>query len=180
MNYIRNKKGLIFIFLIFCILSSKSQIKETVLHFDCEIPIDNINNLIKQQNLPFEIVVDSVSPQKGSWFDCIIEHKSRDEKIEIYRMTGEANCILEICKINQNNQFYFRILITELLVGYDFFLLLQLSPFKLFKSEDYNFEQNEGYTFLDDSISKKKKTVKIKFFNSQEIKTIQMQEMPYK
>jgi len=157
----------IFLFItisFFCLNNLYSQTKR-IITFSDEMSTHSINKVLRQSNLPFELSEDSINPFSNK---INLYYKKTTNKI----FSTYSN-ISSIFQIDYKQKKYYLILFYDY-VGYDFFLLVQLSPFKLFKSQNYNFEQNEGYTFLDSSINIKDKTIKIKLCDSYEIKTIKM------
>lgn len=140
----------------------------TKLCFQIGLSTHIINSDLKEYNYPFELLEDSLSNK----VDLYYKTKKMNKKSRIFSTYSNMESFFQInCK---QRKYYLMVFHNS--AGYDFFILVQQYPFKLFKSEDYNFEQDRDYRFLDSSLNLKYKSIKIEFRNSSEIKTIQMRE----
>jgi len=97
---------------------------------------------------PIEILIDSTSPKKGQWGDYVINFKSKTNTIiEVQRIDASSNEIGETVTITkaQGTMMYI-IPIYELLVGYDYCIVIRENPFSCFISDKFNMNDSE-YSF---------------------------------
>lgn len=98
-------------------------------------------------NLPkdsVKIVLDTINPKISSWGDYIVQIAESDKKNRIvYRIDASSNDLGVLWKIKLNGNMLYVIPIYELLVGYDYFFVMQTNPFKCYISKPFNYSQQE-------------------------------------
>ena len=135
----------------------------TKLCFQIGMSTRTINNNLKKYKFPFEYLEDSLSNKSDLYY------KTKKKMKKVFSTSTNIEYFLQI---NHKQRKYYLIQFRDS-AEYDFFILVQQSPFKLFKSEDYNVKQNWDYIFLDASLNLKDKNIKIELNHSQGTKTIQ-------
>ncbi|MDP4183836.1 MAG: hypothetical protein Q8862_01580 [Bacteroidota bacterium] len=141
------------------------------------LSIDAQTKKVTQSIGPIMILLDSISPKKSTWGDYIIQYNdiNSNRTTEILRVDASSNDIGKIIEIKQVDQKIFIIPIYELLVGYDYFIVIKSLPTNYFISKKFNFN---GDKYIIDKnninvnncpfyilICKNNKSEKIKLYN---------------
>lgn len=166
-------KKIFYIIIVFFTLINKvlAQEESHSIYFNNELSIDSINALLIEKSFPFKLCSKFINSKKVEK-ELVINY-GINKKNEIYKTYSELNGIIKI--INKEEKFYLMLFYDQ--VGYDFFLIVQETPFMVFKSEHYNYEQDEGYRFIIESLDFENKTIKI-FLNESKIeKTINFNDL---
>ena len=127
-------------------------------YLDHDINIDSVNKLLSNSNFPFCLKhtkygkddVDILSYQNGT-----------QKAIDLY----ESNChspeyIYGISRLEYDSVSFYRIIISEDVVGLDYFILVRTAPFSVYVSDPYNINAM-SYKFIEESIDFEKHTIKI-------------------
>lgn len=165
----KNRRSIIFIFVIFIaqLIVLKVEAQElSRISFNEKLTVQEINILLKQNNYPFFIVVDSISSNRISNIDNIVFSKIGDVSKQILRFDSSAEGIEWISQISNQKNLIYRISLGEYLVGYDRFLVYDPITLDSFLSEKYNYEQS-SYSFVDKFINLKSGRLRIKFKNGE-------------
>jgi hypothetical protein len=97
-------------------------------------------NLLKDSII--NIVLDTINPKISSWGDYIVQIADSDKKSRIvYRIDASSNDLGILKKVKLNKNTLYIIPICELLVGYDYFFVIQANPFKCYISKPFNYSQ---------------------------------------
>lgn len=172
------KTNLFFLILFFIFKNNYviGQQVSTTIFIHCELSIDSANKLLEEKQIPFRVLVDTITPQNGSWIDYVIQYYDNEKIREIYRIDGQGECLSEISVITENNNVIYRLLISELIVGFDYFFLILKDPFEYFISDRYNYE-DEMYKFDDTKINLKEKYLEIYLLESKRNKKINFKKL---
>ena len=127
-------------------------------YLDHDINIDSANKLLSNGNFPFYLKhtkygkddVDILSYQNGT-----------QKAIDLY----ESNChspeyIYGISRLEYDSVSFYRIIISEDVVGLDYFILVRTAPFTIYVSDLYN-SNAMSYKFIEETIDFEKHTIKI-------------------
>ena len=79
----------------------------------------------------FDVRIDSTSIDQWNYVISLCG----DSIIELYRIDGVNNDVSPIQKLTFHNQDFYVILISELLVGYDYYIILMNNPVRFFISD---------------------------------------------
>lgn len=158
------KKHLFLILLIAFFVNCNSLLAqiEHIAHFADDQNIDSIKSTLKYYNLPFKI--------RG------LEMES-EPHIEIYyknkksKIISTYSTLAGIHKIYNNDKYYYLINFYDY-VGYDFFVIVDENPFKVYYSENYNYKQDEGYDFIYKDFNIENGELKIIYSKSKEQETV--------
>lgn len=167
-KFLINKFFFIIISLFVINLNAQSEIRHIRLDYE-NIAIDSINILLNQNSYPFKLTHDTTKLKEGIEELIIFYNNNANE---IFRTNSNLDCIYNIK--NNNSTYYFLFFYDY--VGYDFFILIQQKPFKVFQSDEFNYEQ-EGYKFLFDSLDLSKNTIEICKIDSKKIEKIKFNEL---
>jgi hypothetical protein len=157
--------------LLFTIIISNNtcigqNIQSVSLSSDCiTFSLGSINQILLDKQMPFCFKFYIDTTEENLYCDTIItlEYKNENKLINIYSLNPCYNCFWNILK----HKDYYRIEITELLVGYDYFLIIKEKPFQVYLSDNYNFDQDEPYNFVESSINFKNGVIEIYYPESQ-------------
>jgi len=114
-----------------------------------ELSIDSLNTLLKNNNFPFLVEMDTNN------FPTRLYFVTEKEKKYVFQIDGEGDWFDLIESLVINNKLFFRILIPEAVVGLEYFILVKEDPFEVFLSESYNYN-GEPYYFMNETINLKK------------------------
>lgn len=92
----------------------------------------------------FDVRIDSTSVDKWNYVISLCD----DSIIDLYRIDGVNNEVSPIQKLTFHNQDFYVILISELLVGYDYYIILMHNPVRFFVSdhiEYFDLEDNRTW-----------------------------------
>ena len=140
---------------------SENAINDIVLYRYCldhDINTDSVNKLLSNNNFPLYLKhtkygkddVDILSYQNGT-----------QEPIDFYVSNYYSpEYIYEISRLEYDSVSFYRIIITEDVVGLDYFLLVRTAPFTIYVSDLYN-ANAMSYDFIEESIDFEKNTIKI-------------------
>lgn len=113
------------------------------------IAFDNILFAKGEVNFPndsIKIVLDTINPKISSWGDYIVQIAESDKKSRIvYRIDASSNDFGVLRKVKLKGNVLYVIPIFELLVGYDYFFVLQTNPLKCYISKSFNYSQQEYF-----------------------------------
>ena len=155
---------------------SESAINDIVLYryyLDHDINTDSVNKLLSNNNFPFYLKhtkygkddVDILSYQNGT-----------QEPIDLYVSNYYSpEYIYEISRLEYDSVSFYRIIITEDVVGLDYFLLVRTAPFTVYVSDKYNFNAM-SYKFIEESIDFEKHSIKI-FNEEKEFETVSFAQL---
>ncbi|HRC79686.1 MAG TPA: hypothetical protein PLK25_08275, partial [Bacteroidales bacterium] len=149
-------------------LKAQGEIRHIILDYE-NISVDSINILLNQNSYPFKLTHDTTKLKEGIEVIIIFYNNNANE---IFRTNSNLDCIYNIKK---NNSTYYLLFFYDY-VGYDFFILIQEKPFKVFQSDEFNYEQ-EGYILLFDSLDLSKNTIEIRKIDSKKIEKIKFNEL---
>lgn len=139
---------------------------------DGSISIDSINLLLKNNDYPFilsKVILDNYKTD-------LLKYDDRTcAPIELFAVNHYSpEYVNRIFKIEHESIVYYLIIISEDVVGLDYFLLLLTTPFTVYLSEKYNYDV-KPYHFVENSIDFKKKVIQI-LYDDDEIETIQFKQ----
>ncbi|MBQ7490059.1 MAG: hypothetical protein IJT51_06055 [Bacteroidales bacterium] len=127
---------------------SNAQIIE--LTIDHGLTADSVNNIFIINDLPFEFMdLDSLGHHD------IILHDSLYPPLQLFSSSDNLEYVVKFQVIDR--PCYLFLYYAD--AGYDYFFLWIENTNESFVSDKFNFEQNEGYDFLFDSINMKNHTI---------------------
>lgn len=138
---------------------------DNICSFADEQSIDSINIALLYHKVPFEII----QSENRSFQDIYHINKKKSKIISTY------SNLESIYKITNNDKHYFLILFYDY-VGYDFFLIIQENPLKVYISENFNYKQDEGYDFIDNDFNIKNGELKIRYSESRKEESVRYKQ----
>jgi hypothetical protein len=128
-----------------------------------ESSIDSINLSLLSNQMPFCLKIDSIKHSDSVLEEVLyLQYIDKNKVIDIYSINSITKEFYQITEIKQKSFTYYRVLVCELLVGYDFFLIITENPYECFISEKYNYQDNI-YGFIESSINFKKRYIEVNF-----------------
>ena len=136
--------GVICVNVIFAQDFVKDEIK---LYFDDTTSIDTINNELRKNNIPISVTEAYSETQRT----INLIYKSDTNTIEIENID---DILEEIIKFTLNNNTYY-ICLLYANVGYNYFFLFDIQRGEVSTSGHFNYEQDDGYDFIYESLDDK-------------------------
>ena len=120
---------------------------EIKLHFDDTTSIDTINNELRKNNIPISVTEAYSETQRT----INLIYKSDTNTIEIENIDDILEAIIKFTL--NNNTYYICLLYAN--VGYNYFFLLDIQRGEVSTSGHFNYEQDDGYDFIYESLDDK-------------------------
>lgn len=127
-----------------CCIMGQPQQPQTII-FDTEVSLDSINNVFKNNEIPFRLTLDT-NFNLFLWYDTTI----------IYVTDGQGASLEQVDYFNS----YYILHWDEAIVGFDYLLLVEDKSRNVFISERYN-DKGESYRVITSSINLKKRNIKV-------------------
>jgi hypothetical protein len=152
------------VFVLVNILCSAQNIKTFTV--EQNLSVENCNKLLQKNKLPFCFKI--ALKQNTDYIDTILvlQYINGSKFIDIVSINNSEEYIDEISAICYKSNKYYRILVSEDIVGLDYFLIVKESPFECYISDEYNF-QADYYNFEEYSINFKKGFIEIYYPENQ-------------
>ena len=120
---------------------------EIKLYFDDTTSIDTINNELRKNNIPISVTEAYSETQRT----INLIYKSDTNTIEIENIDDILEAIIKFTL--NNNTYYICLLYAN--VGYNYFFLLDIQRGEVSTSGHFNYEQDDGYDFIYESLDDK-------------------------
>lgn len=169
-------KVFIFISFIFIYFYSNSN-AQVSLGFQCEEDTKIINNKLIEQT-PF-IYKSEIAGEEVSYIANSLYFVKNSDTLECYSYEDGTNCLLSVNKFKYKNTNVYIVYFYELLVGYQFCIIVREDLMKVFKTDIFNLDEEELYDLDFESIDFNKKRIKAKhIYNPKKIQQIEFKKYP--
>lgn len=161
-----NKLILISITLLCASFTDGGNENATVYFYSYDYDIHKRNKLVTEKQLPFFFEYKEV-PDGDNVLDCsdtveVVSLINNGDTTNVF--VNDNNCegyFSEVSKVyDQTNGDYYIVVVSEDIVGLDYFILIRESPLRVYISEKYNMEA-EPYGFIEQSIDFTKNVIDV-------------------
>ena len=169
-------KFFIFISFIFIYFYSTSN-AQSLVSFNCEEAVDKINNKLIEQT-PFIFKSDTTDKESNEIINSLYFVKNNDTiKCSYYQYGTE--CLDGVYKVKCKNINVYIVYFYEILVGYQYCIIVREDLMEVFKTDIFNVEEKELYDLDLESIDFNKKIIKAKhIYNPNKTQQIEFKEYP--